>query len=105
MNWNHFLLLLTVLYLGYYTINIIADLYLKKSPPGADAAQDVLFFSEDSQPEIIIYEDAPEKQVPQPDQPHTYPSPAFESTVTVSLKELIRVAQAGLIQYTKAIPY
>ena len=110
MNWNHFLLLLTAIYLGYYAINIIADLYLKKSPPGTDAGQDVLFFSEDSQPEIIIYEDTPEQAATPPDtampaQPQAYPSPTLESTGAVSLKELIRVAQAGLIQYTKAIPY
>jgi hypothetical protein len=115
MNWNHFILLLIGIYLGYYAVNIIADLYLKQKPPGGEADQDILFFSEDSQPEIIIYDDVPElvnnaTSAPQQDSPtqeseQAYPSPVVESTGAVSLKDLIRVAQAGLLQYTKAIPY
>lgn len=115
MNWNHFILLLTGTYLGYYAINIIADLYLKRKPPGEEANQDVLFFSEDSQPEIILYDDEPEQPVaagpmsqpnlPAPEPMQAYPVPAIESTGAVSLKELIRTAQQGLLQYTKAIPY
>jgi hypothetical protein len=114
MNWNHFILLLIGIYLGYYAVNIIADLYLKKKPQGVDQDQDILFFSEDSQPEIIIYDDEPEQTGPaapvrQQDllsrEQESLPSPALESTGAVSLKDLIRVAQAGLIQYTRAIPY
>jgi len=115
MNWNHFILLLTGIYLGYYAINIVADLFLKKKPQGEIVDQDVLFFSEDTQPEIIIYDDEPEQTVdttaatrqnlPAQEPAQTYPAPAMESTGAVSLKELIRVAQAGLLQYTKAIPY
>lgn len=115
MNWNHFILLLTGIYLGYYAVNILADLYFKRQPPGKEADQDVLFFSEDSQPEIILYDDAPEQPVaalpaPQPGLPaqepqQAYPAPVMESTGAVSLKELIRVAQQGVLQYTKAIPY
>ena len=115
MNWNHFILLLTGIYLGYYAVNILADLYLKRQPPGEEADQDVLFFSEDSQPEIILYDDMPEPPVtagpaaaqdlPVQEQPQAYPAPAMESTGAVSLKELIRVAQQGVLQFTKAIPY
>lgn len=115
MNWNHFILLLIGIYLGYYTVNIIADLYLKKIPKNPEGDQDILFFSEESQPEIIIYDDEPvqpaaiagTQQTDLPDQQvsESLPSPALESTGAVSLKDLIRVAQAGLIQYTKAIPY
>ena len=115
MNWNHFILLLIGIYLGYYAVNIVADLYLKQKPPGGEADQDVLFFSEESQPEIIVYDDEPEQvantaTAPKQDSPPhgaepAYPSPVLESTGAVSLKELIKVAQAGLLQYTKAIPY
>jgi hypothetical protein len=114
MNWNHFILLLTGMYLGYYAINIIADLYLKKDT-NESPDQDVLFFSEDSQPEIIVYDDEPgpvanvapvAAQDLAPQEPQgSYPAPAMTSTGAVSLKELNRVAQAGLLQYTKAIPY
>jgi hypothetical protein len=113
MNWNHFILLLIGIYLGYYAVNILADLYLKQKAPGGETDQDILFFSEDSQPEIIVYDDEPEQVVnpstaPQQGAEETapaYPSPVLESTGAVSLKELIKVAQAGLLQYTKAIPY
>lgn len=112
MNWNHFILLLTGIYLGYYTVNIFVDVYLKRKLPGKEADQDILFFSEDSQPEIIIYDDTPEQPVAavqpepsSPEPPETYPAPPMEATGAVSLKELIRVAQQGLLQYTKAIPY
>jgi hypothetical protein len=115
MNWNQFILLLIGIYLGYYAVNILADLYLNKKPQGEISDQDVLFFSEDSRPEIIIYDDEPEQAViatpatqlesstQEPAQ--AYPSPVIVSTGAVSLKELIQVAQAGLLQYTKAIPY
>ena len=115
MNWNHFILLLIGIYLGYYAINILADLYLKRKPQGVETDQDVLFFSEDAQPEIIIYDDQPEQAAtaaPAQQQDllgreaqESLPSPTLESTGAVSLKDLIRVAQAGLIQYTRAIPY
>ena len=116
MNWNHFILLLIGIYLGYYAVNIIADLYLKKKPQGDITEQDILFFSEEAQPEIIIYDDEPEQAAAatateqQPDLPaqapsEVYPAPVMESTGAVSLKELIKVAQAGVLQYTKAIPY
>jgi hypothetical protein len=115
MNWNHFILLLIGIYLGYYGVNIIADLYLKRKPQGLETDQDILFFSEDSQPEIIIYDDEPEQTATaaptqQPDLPaeapsQVYPAPVMESTGAVSLKELIKVAQAGVLQFTKAIPY
>lgn len=115
MNWNHFILLLIGIYLGYYAVNILADLYLKQKAPGGETDQDILFFSEDSQPEIIVYDDEPEpvldasvksgQESSTPETAPTYPSPVLESTGAVSLKELIKVAQAGLLQYTKAIPY
>jgi hypothetical protein len=115
MNWNHFILLLTGIYLGYYAVNILADLYLKQKPPAGETDQDVLFFSEDSQPEIIVYDDEPDQKVNADTSPQqesaaqepeqAYPSPVLASTGAVSLKELMRVAQAGLLQYTKAIPY
>lgn len=115
MNWNHFILLLTGIYLGYYAVNILADLYLKKKSQTITEDQDVLFFSEESQPEIILYDEepeqivneasAPQENLPRQEIAESYPAPALESTGAVSLKELIRVAQAGLIQYTKAIPY
>ncbi|WP_158826950.1 hypothetical protein [Mucilaginibacter lacusdianchii] len=115
MNWHHFILLLTGIYLGYYAVNIVADLYLKKTPVRKTLDQDVLFFSEDAQPEIILYDDSPEPLVTTNDQlpnglalegqPSAYPAPVIEATGAVSLREIIQVAQAGLVQYTKAIPY
>ena len=115
MNWNHFILLLIGIYLGYYAVNILADLYLKQKAPGGETDHDILFFSEDSQPEIIIYDDEPEQVAStataarqdssaQETAP-AYPSPVLNSTGAISLKELNKVAKAGLLQYTKAIPY
>lgn len=115
MNWNHFILLLTGLYVGYYAINIFADFARHRKASVEDAPQDMLFFSEDSKPEIIVYEDEPAQATTEvrPANPAAqareaeaaYPGPPLEASGAVSLKELIRVAQAGLIQYTRAIPY
>lgn len=115
MNWNHFILLLTGIYLGYYAINILADLYLKGRSHSEEDDQDVLFFSEDAEPEIIIYDDTPDQPVspdpasksslPAQEPQQVYPATKIESTGAVSLKELMRVAQQGVLQYTKAIPY
>lgn len=115
MNWNHFLLLITGIYLGYYTVNILADLYLKRKQPDEEQDQEVLFFSEETQPEIILYDE----QVAQPNKSSAntnnltpldnerdiFPAPAITSTGAVSLLELIKLAHNDVIQYTKAIPY
>lgn len=101
MNWNHFILLLTGIYLGYYAVNIIADLYLKKKPQGEINDQDILFFSEESQPEIIIYDDEPEqaaattateqqRDLPAQAPSQVYPAPLMESTGAISLKDITR---------------
>lgn len=115
MNWNHFLLLITGIYLGYYAVNILADLYLKRKQPDEEQDHEVLFFSEETQPEIILYEE----QAAQPNESgsnksditpidnerEVFPAPAIASTGAVSLLELIRLAHNDVIQYTKAIPY
>ena len=113
MNWNHFLLLLTCLYLGYYALNIVADILMANRVPAIEKEQDILFFTDDVEPELILpEEDIPEEtgtaQQSMPSLNGTPPgivSGLLESTGAVVLKDLFRLAQEDLIQYTKAITY
>lgn len=54
MNWNHFILLLIGIYLGYYAVNILADLYLKQKAPGGETDQDILFFPRTPSPKLLF---------------------------------------------------
>jgi hypothetical protein len=108
MNWSHFILILTGVYLAYYGINLIADLCLTKKPPAPENDQERLFFDETIEPQLITYEEDTEQ--PQvvalpPENSGSLPGSTLESTGAVNLKELFRLAQNNLIDYTGAIRY
>lgn len=113
MNWNHFLLLLTCLYIGYYAINIVADILMDKRLKAPENEPDILFFTDNIEPELILpEEDIPEEtgmvlqSMPSSDgTPPGIVSGLLESTGAVALKDLFRLAQEDLIQYTKTITY
>jgi hypothetical protein len=115
MNWTHFLLSLTGIYLCYYMLNFLYDMYLSKQVPSAQHEQELLFFSGDIEPELITYEGSTETvpattvaaQTRQSvaESPGSIPSTPLEFTGAVNLKELFRLAQQDLIEYTGAISY
>lgn len=114
MTWTHFLLILLMVYLAYYGLNIIYDLVMARKQPAGESDQEVLFFNEDSSPELITYEEEAETPAPTAS-PETEEAPApnpsgfssglLRSTGAVGIKELLNLAKDDLIEYTRAIPY
>ena len=108
MNWTQFLLALAALYLSYYLLNIIFDLLRTAGPPSQDVLGQELVFSEETIPEEIPLEmhDAAaggpqiEEQTKQ-----SISSGPLQSSGAVGISELLGLAQAGRIEYTKTIPY
>lgn len=114
MTWTNFLLILLVIYLTYYGLNVIFDLFMARKQPGSESDQDVLFFNEDISPELITYEEESEAPAPQsllenpePDtsKQSNFTSGLLRSTGAVGIKELFNLAKDDLIEYTRAIPY
>ncbi len=114
MTWTNFLLILLVIYLTYYGLNVIFDLFMTRKQPGSESDQEVLFFNEDTSPELITYEEESETPAtpsepenPEPDAPKqsSFTSGLLRSTGAVGIKELFNLAKDDLIEYTRAIPY
>jgi hypothetical protein len=114
MTWTNFLLILLVIYLTYYGLNVIFDLFMARKQPGSESDQDVLFFNEDISPELITYEEESEAPAPpsllenpEPDtsKQSNFNSGLLRSTGAVGIKELFNLAKDDLIEYTRAIPY
>ena len=108
MNWTQFLLALAALYLSYYLLNIIFDLLRTAGPPSQDALGQELVFSEEILPEEIPLEmdDVP-LQGPQIEEQtrQSISSGPLQSPGAVGISELLGLAKAGRIEYTKTIPY
>lgn len=114
MTWTNFLLILLVMYLAYYGLNVIFDLFMSRKKPAYESGNDVLFFNEDVSPELITYEEGSEAQAALPalvnQEPKVTKQPNFTSgllttTGSVGIKELFNLAKNDLIEFTKAIPY
>lgn len=110
MNWTHFILFLTGMYLLYYGLNIAADVLRAGKTPDRPDAGETFVFDDDIEPQLIAYEEAPqpaqapEQNVPKPE-PVSLPAAAPEYGGALSLRELFRAAQQNLIEFTGAIPY
>ncbi|MBE8714834.1 hypothetical protein [Sphingobacterium hungaricum] len=121
MNWTNFLLTLTLLYLSYYGLNLLYDLFRARKATRHDSAGEVLFFDEDVKPQLILpKEEQPEDldsstegiEVESIPQITALPSPQvvpssdlIQSTGAVGLKELFNLAKDNLIEFTGAISY
>ncbi|WP_262246529.1 hypothetical protein [Parapedobacter soli] len=120
MNWTSFLLTLALIYLAYYGLNLLYDLFTTRRPPGTEKAGNVLFFDEDVRPQIIEPADDPlpesGAEPTQPAQDEADVTPLAErppiglsgpilSTGAVGLKELFNLAKDNLIEHTRAISY
>lgn len=115
MNWTNFLLILTLSYLSYYGLNLLYDLFMGRKSSSPTRKDDMLFFEEDIQPQIITYSPGPtadqalEENEPiaatmLPKTSRTLSGNVF-STGAVSLKELFNLAKNNLIEHTSSIPY
>lgn len=118
MNWTTFLLTLTLAYAVYYGLNLLFDLLIARRPPTSQDNDEVLFFEEHTQPQLIDYQEEPETDaLPEPE-PQEEPQPPAEkigqrdiasaiihATGAVGLKQLFNLAKNDLIEHTRAIPY
>lgn len=122
MNWTNFLLILTLLYLTYYGLNLLYDLFRIRKPPKDDSDGEVLFFDEDTKPQLILPNEEPLEDFNDlshlsvektsslqltnvPNAPMYTSSNLIQSTGGVGLRELFSLAKGHLIEYTGAISY
>ena len=108
MNWTQFLLGLMAFYLFYYLLNILFDLLRNGRPSPEEGDQQELVFSEETMPEEILpemWEVPGQQQVTAKESRQSISSGLLQSSGAVGIKELFGLAQAGLIEYTKTIPY
>ncbi|MEN5057142.1 hypothetical protein [Sphingobacterium kitahiroshimense] len=118
MNWTTFLLTLTLAYAAYYGFNLLFDLLHARRPPASNDSDEVLFFEEHTEPQLIDYQEEPEaitlrepeaQEVPQPptrkNGPQEIASSIIHATGAVGLKQLFNLAKEDLIEHTRAIPY
>ncbi|NGM71644.1 hypothetical protein [Sphingobacterium sp. SGL-16] len=122
MNWTNFLLMLTLLYLSYYGINLLYDVFKSRKPVKDANTDEILFFDDDNQPQLII---PPEEQLEidvdasnslhdsvvenvvdeNSDRQIESTSNFIQTTGAVSLTELFSLAKSNLIHYTGEISY
>lgn len=108
MNWTQFLMGLMAFYLFYYLLNILFDLFRNRRPSPEEGEQQELVFSEETVPEQVAPEmgEVPEQlQATGKESRQSISSGLLQSSGAVGIKELFGLAQAGLIEYTKTIPY
>lgn len=122
MNWTNFLLLLTLIYLTYYGLNILYDLFRTQKPPKEKGTEELLFFEDDIPPQLIVpaelslddVDDLANQSIDiELDHQELTFTDTFEdesvnfiqSTGAVELQELYNLAKANLIEYTGAISY
>lgn len=118
MNWTTFLLTLTLVYAAYYGLNLLFDLLITRKPPASQDNDEILFFEEHTEPQLIDYKEEPEPaDLPEPE-PQDVPLPPAEkngqqniasaiihATGAIGLKQLFNLAKDDLIEHTRAIPY
>jgi len=122
MNWTNFLVILTLLYLTYYGLNLLYDLFKDRRTVRDDSDDEFLFFDENIKPQLIVPEDSPEvdfvelqnQSLDVETDSHinntaivhvSESSNLIESTGAVRLNELFNLAKSNLIEYTGTISY
>lgn len=110
MSWTNFLIVIFIVYLVYYLLNLLYDLFLSPRLAGSEIEEDELFFTETLTPEIISLEEKIEQadgvDAGEGDRPASFISSGpISSTGGVGLKQLFSLAKDNLIEHTRAIPY
>jgi len=108
MSWTTFLTVVFIVYLVYYGLNLLYDLFKAKRLPETDDYSEELFFTDDSEPELIELksETSVAEANSNPQSPKAYfSSGPVASTGGVGLKQLFFMAKDNLIEFTRTIPY
>jgi len=111
MSWNNFLILILIIYVSYYALNLLFDLFISPKATAGDIAEDELFFSQTFAPELITPDEEPETSSTVSDKTDAAGLKAGLSSGTISssggvgLKQLFSLAKNNLIEHTRAIPY
>ena len=108
MSWINFLTIIFIVYLVYYCLNLLFDLFLSPRTAIGEISEDELFFTETSIPELITAQRKAEPVIvePEKEKPVVYfPSGPVNATGGISLKHLFSLAKDDLIEHTRAIPY
>ncbi|MEJ6979745.1 hypothetical protein WG906_04745 [Pedobacter sp. P351] len=113
MNWTHFLLNLTAIYLLYYALNILFDFAKNRSPGSPKEDSDTLFFAEKVEPELVALDDGEDsfetvsfKMTPvSPPTIEALPTFNFQSSGGEKLKDIFALAKLNIIEHTRMIPY
>ena len=108
MSWINFLTVTFFIYLVYYCLNLLFDLFLSPRNPIGEISEDELFFTQTHTPELITTKAMAEEVTgsAEKEKPVVYfPSGPVNSTGGISLKHLFSLAKDNLIEHTRAIPY
>ena len=111
MSWTNFLIVIFIIYLVYYSLNLLFDLLIPPKTGSGEIAEDELFFSQTFSPELIAAQEEPETTATVSDNTDAAgPSAVFASgpigsSGGVGLKQLFSLAKNNLIEHTRAIPY
>lgn len=107
MNFIQFSIYLSGLYLIYYSLNVLYDIFILKIPESKSNKTKIREISFPHATVPIQVSDITEAQDTEEvfHTPGSLSSGAVESTGGVSIKELFSLAQNDLIEFTKAIPY
>lgn len=110
MSWTNFLIVIFIVYLVYYLLNLLFDLFLSPRLAGSETEEDEVFLTETYAPELISLEE----KIEQADAADTgeggrpassISSGPISSSGGVGLKQLFSLAKDNLIEHTRAIPY
>lgn len=113
MKWTQFMVWITALYTAYYLINFLFDVLKYRKVEESGQTIDELTFMVDVAPQTITiepdFEPDDHQLVDSLEGPGRFgsllPIKNLESTGGVDIKQLFALAQADLIECTKAIPY
>ncbi|QPH38662.1 hypothetical protein [Pedobacter endophyticus] len=108
MSWINFLTVIFIVYLVYYCLNLLFDLFLSPRIPNGDISEDELFFTETHTPELITANRTidPVKEEAEKEKPIVFfPSGPTNASGGISLKHLFSLAKNNLIEHTRTIPY
>lgn len=113
MTWMNFLSTLSVVYILYYGINLLKDLYFNNRNKLANTKdQQAMEIHKEPPPRRIELKensiskaDYAEKVVTDSEFARMFPIPIVDSTGGVNFNELVSLINKEAIEYSKAIPY
>jgi len=106
MTWTTFLLSLAILYSIYYSLNISFDLLKSRRLPAKKEDHETLFFEDNLVPELVVLQEKEiQTQTGEEELANRCLPITLQSSGGVTVEQLISLAKANLIEYTRGIPY